>query len=156
MPSSCRAQLQGDHRLEKGLIYFNHIVETYGGEIKEKHRLELVPNEGHNNFDMYHSPKGLHALFDDDPIISCADQTTATSHQKSSEVNIYTNPTQNTIRFDGLSGDESLRITDMSGRLLLTSEDAQSPTDISSLKSGLYIVQLVDKKNVVIKTFIKI
>lgn len=156
LPSSCRAQLQGNHRLEKGLIYYNHIVETYGEEIKERHSLALVSDVGHDNFDMYNSPKGLQALFDDAPIISCSDQTTSTTNLKNKNINIYPNPAQNIISFDGLNGDESLRITDISGRLLLAKEDVQSPIDISILSAGLYIARLVHKNESIIKSFIKL
>ncbi len=155
LPSSCRAQLQGNHRLEKGLIYYNHILETFGEEIKERHRLELVPNIGHDNFDMYHSTQGLEELFDAAPIFSCSDQTTATSDIITSKVVLFPNPAQNSLHFAGLQGDESLHITDISGRIILTKSDVGSTTDISMLQSGFYLAQLKSKKEAVLLPFVK-
>ena len=156
LPSSCRAQLQGDHRLERGLIYYNHILETFGAEISTHHRLELVPNVGHDNFDMYHSSQGLRELFDSAPFFSCSDQTTATSDLHSIDVIIYPNPAQKSLHFKGLQGNEALRITDISGRTILEKENISSSIDISMLHAGLYRAQFISNNTSILLPFVKL
>ncbi len=64
---SCEAMLQGDHRLERGTIFFNHLINFYGNSILNKHYLDTVPNVGHSNLSMYTSEKGLFHLFESNP-----------------------------------------------------------------------------------------
>lgn len=64
-------------------------------------------------------------------------------------VNIYPNPTQQVINIEGVSY-TSVKIFDMSGKLVLTFEDVNrhnSPLDVSKLNAGLYLIQIAAKDN---------
>jgi pimeloyl-ACP methyl ester carboxylesterase len=57
---SCPAQLQGEHRLERGLVFADYLDARFAGHA---HALATVPGVGHSNGDMYTSPVGIAVLF---------------------------------------------------------------------------------------------
>jgi hypothetical protein len=61
---SCQAMLSGDqHRLQRGLIFYNHMQYTYNGE--PEHFIQaIVPNLGHQGNPVYRSAVGRYFLFD--------------------------------------------------------------------------------------------
>jgi len=59
----CESNLQGPHRLARGLAFYNYLGEQYGPSIYERHRLVVVPNVGHTS-SIYTSECGLNYLFD--------------------------------------------------------------------------------------------
>ena len=63
LDTSCDANLQGAHRLERGTIYFNHLVSVYGESIKSQHAIDTIPSVGHSNSGMFQSSEGRHFLF---------------------------------------------------------------------------------------------
>ncbi|GAA3617579.1 hypothetical protein GCM10022396_40230 [Flavivirga amylovorans] len=63
LDKSCEAMLQGSNRLERGLAYYNYLKVFYGDSITKTHKLEIVPNAGHSNFQMYSSKIGVKHLF---------------------------------------------------------------------------------------------
>ena len=65
--TNCQATWQGDHRLERGSVYYNYLEEYYGSGIVNRHTLDTVPGVGHNNYDMYTSSIGLYHLFESNP-----------------------------------------------------------------------------------------
>ncbi|MFT4565530.1 MAG: hypothetical protein ACI9FN_000483 [Saprospiraceae bacterium] len=118
LPRSCRAMLLGNHRLERGEIYYNHILDTYGADIAPLHRRYIIEGVGHNNFDMYHSEQGLSELFDIAPMNNCSDINTATADIPSIDVSLYPNPTTHSVilRMDeNLRAPILVRMTSMSG-----------------------------------------
>lgn len=58
----CSAMLQGAHRLERGITYFNFIEYFYDGE--HNHRISFVPRVGHSAGRMWISDQGLLHIFD--------------------------------------------------------------------------------------------
>ncbi len=58
LDKSCEAQLQGQHRLERGTIYFNYLKNFYGTDITTMQTMDTVPGVGHNNLGMFRSELG--------------------------------------------------------------------------------------------------
>ena len=61
---SCEGMLQGRHRLERGLVYFNYLKAYYGEDILRLHSFDIVPDAGHNSLAIYSSTIGLGHLFE--------------------------------------------------------------------------------------------
>lgn len=59
----CAAMLQGAHRLERGITYYNYIHHLYGTG-NHNHRIAFVPRVGHDHAGMWASEPGLLHLFD--------------------------------------------------------------------------------------------
>jgi len=67
-----------------------------------------------------------------------------------SEIMMYPNPAKNTLNFRGLTSSRSYFITDMLGKTVLSSTlEINESINVSSLKSGLYILKFEDSN----KTF---
>jgi len=64
LDKNCPAMLQGLHRFERGLIYYNYIQHYYGPSIVSKHTKVIIPNVGHNAYRMVNSACGIRYLFD--------------------------------------------------------------------------------------------
>jgi pimeloyl-ACP methyl ester carboxylesterase len=60
LAKSCRAMLQGDHRLERGQFYWLHINKYFGGH---PHQLKVIPGVGHSGYQMFNSTGGRAVLF---------------------------------------------------------------------------------------------
>ncbi|MCB2212481.1 T9SS type A sorting domain-containing protein [bacterium] len=61
---SCMAMMSGElHRKQRGLIYYNHVQYTFGGE-PETFVQAIVQNLGHVGNAVYRSPIGRYYLFD--------------------------------------------------------------------------------------------
>ncbi len=52
------AMLEGNNRLERGRIYFGHLVDEFGPDIKNNQRIVLVPDVGHSGRKMILSKRG--------------------------------------------------------------------------------------------------
>jgi hypothetical protein len=63
----CNAMMQGAHRLERGMIYFNKMQHLYGPGITQRHSLVTVPGVAHNAGRMWASDQGVRVIFDSDP-----------------------------------------------------------------------------------------
>jgi hypothetical protein len=68
--TTCEAMLQGIHRLERAMIFYNYIQQYFGSSISSKHRLVVVPSVGHSTA-LYTCVCGLRYLFDHDPGRTC-------------------------------------------------------------------------------------
>lgn len=60
---SCSAMLQGNHRFERGTIFYNYIQHYYGAALQGRHTKVTVPGVGHSAFDMFNSPQGIQQIF---------------------------------------------------------------------------------------------
>lgn len=145
LPRSCRAMLQGSHRLERSQIYYNHIIDTFGESIKDFHKLHVIPGVGHDNYGMYHSDIGLAELFDNLPIQSCGETTTATQELLHTELIISPNPLSETLLLTIGDQEEILEyvITDMSGLIIKRGQNYNlSGISTSDLRPGSYVVMV--------------
>ncbi len=60
-----KAELEGENRLDRGVIYFNHLQEEFGSGILARHSLDIVPDVAHWARGMFRSEAGLEHLFGD-------------------------------------------------------------------------------------------
>jgi hypothetical protein len=58
MSTNPSAMLQGRNRLERGRIYYEHLIDEFGPEIKKKQKLVVVPETGHSGRQMILSKQG--------------------------------------------------------------------------------------------------
>jgi pimeloyl-ACP methyl ester carboxylesterase len=63
LDTSCVAQAQGSHRLERGTIYYNYLQHVYGPQVYTLHTKVTVPGVGHSAGAMFTSPEGVKELF---------------------------------------------------------------------------------------------
>jgi hypothetical protein len=66
LDTGCEAQLQGEHRLERGDIYYNYLGYVFGPPIYHRQVKEIVPGVGHSARAMYSSSAAQRHLFDAD------------------------------------------------------------------------------------------
>ncbi len=157
LDNGCEAQLQGDHRLERGLVYFNYLQYYYGAAITENHDLVIVPNAGHNNLDMYNSTEGIVVLFKR-LTTSCASTVPTKEAFKTSALIVFPNPTSDVLNIklpSDFTQQVSLTIFDLNGRLVLTKRGATTTQlNTSSLAKGMYVLQVMSAERVVNRRFI--
>lgn len=60
------AMLQGRQRLERMQLFYAHLIDVYGDEIRKTHAMAVAPGVDHNGYRAYASPQGLRFLFDVD------------------------------------------------------------------------------------------
>ncbi len=58
LDTSCEAMLQGNHRLERGIFYYDYLKDFYGTVIENTQTMETVPDVGHNSEGMFQSELG--------------------------------------------------------------------------------------------------
>ena len=64
LATGCSAMLQGEHRLQRGEIYFNYINDFFGSSNLASHHKEIVDGVGHSASKMFQSDCGLSFLYD--------------------------------------------------------------------------------------------
>lgn len=64
LDKDCPALLQGAYRLQRGMVYCNHLIHFFGEGIFERHRLSIVPGVGHDHRRMFTSACGVYYFFD--------------------------------------------------------------------------------------------
>ncbi len=155
LDTSCPAMLQGKHRLERGVIYFNHLQDYYGEEILEFQSLDTVPDAGHSNLEMYTSDIGLFHLFESFPT-SCEKVVSTSNPLLEFSPVIYPNPASDKLKIIGLgSGSFTVSIRTVQGKELLRTFNS-SEVDISSLASGVYVITLQQRDTIVTYRIIKV
>lgn len=145
---SCAGRLQGLHRLNRGSIYYNHLIDHFGSDISQKQSIDTVPNVGHDNFGIYNSEKGLLHLFEipvqdckQDPII------TSTNDIQPAKYHIYPNPTSGSLFIENANDLDQMTIHDLSGkqiRIIYSSGQHLIQLNIESLPVGTYLLKLSD------------
>ena len=157
LDTDCEANLQGDHRLERGLVYFNYLQYYYGAAITENHDLVIVPNAGHNNLDMYNSAEGIEVLFER-PTTTCASTVPTQEVLKDLQLTVFPNPTSDVLNFvlpSDFPQQAILSIFDINGRSVLTKNVAHSTQlNTSSLAKGMYILQVMSIEKIVSQRFL--
>lgn len=59
------------------------------------------------------------------------------------KLNVYPNPATDYIYVSGLTGKSEVRIYDVNGRMILQTTDSEVAINISQLKSGTYLIQII-------------
>lgn len=62
LSSSCESSLQGRYRLERGKLYYHHIVNALGLTIQNNHQQAIIPNFNHTNM-IFSSACAEHYMF---------------------------------------------------------------------------------------------
>ncbi len=60
----CEAMLQGDYRLERGLVYWNYLGYYFGEAIWDQQALAIIPGVAHDGHGIFTSECGRYYLFD--------------------------------------------------------------------------------------------
>jgi hypothetical protein len=63
LEQSANAMLQGQHRLERGQVYYRYLKHTFGDEITQNQKITIVPCVGHDHAAIFISEAGLKYLF---------------------------------------------------------------------------------------------
>ncbi len=152
----CEAMLQGEHRLERGKIYYNYLGHYFGTGIYQSHRLAIVHGVGHSSSAMFNSFCGLFVMLD---YGNCATMTSAVESEaritKSFQIELfqnYPNPFNSctNIQFS-LSQRQIVRIAvfDITGRQVLKIIEKEYLSGTHSLlfksdelPNGLYFIVL--------------
>ncbi len=142
---SCAANLQGSHRLERGIIYYNYLQHYYGSSVSENHSISQVPDVGHSNFDMFNSSQGLSVLFGPSTP-SCSGLVFSNNTVEDFYIQVFPNPADELI-FLEVNGSTEPRmealIFDLQGRQVWSGlVTGEQPIDVSQLPAGLYFLYL--------------
>ncbi|MBM83505.1 MAG: hypothetical protein CMJ78_23345 [Planctomycetaceae bacterium] len=76
MSTNSAAMLQGRHRLERMQLFFKHLIDVYGEDIKKTHAMGVSRGVNHDEFRSYASREALKFLFDDSKVDSDKDGKT--------------------------------------------------------------------------------
>jgi N-acetylglutamate synthase-like GNAT family acetyltransferase len=57
------ALLQGAHRLERGLVYYNYLIHTFGEALKQNQIVRIIPGVGHDHAGIFQSVAGRESIF---------------------------------------------------------------------------------------------
>ncbi len=60
---NCAAMLQGEHRLQRGLLYRGYLRAIFGAGIIARHQFYVIPGVGHDATGVFTSACGIYALF---------------------------------------------------------------------------------------------
>lgn len=158
LDTDCEASLQGEHRLERGMVYFNYLQHYYGPDIIGTHDLVTVPNVGHDNFRMYNSAEGIEVLFERTRN-ACGSTVSIQEFWEGLSFSIFPNPSATQLNVKSslaLNNIVQLSVFDLHGRLVLTKEAiGVLQMDISSLNHGLYLLAIQTKKRTFFRRFVK-
>jgi hypothetical protein len=80
---------------------------------------------------------------------------TSVSEFGSTNIRTYPNPVQSNLYIDGLSVKASVKIFDMSGKLLVKKQNVSKEIDVENLTKGVYFIQINDNNAVITRKFIK-
>jgi len=64
LATNCSAMLQGDTRIERGIIYYRYLEHFFGASIRSLHRLAIIPDVAHSQSGIFFSPCAKYHLFD--------------------------------------------------------------------------------------------
>jgi len=59
----CEAMYQGNHRLERGIIFYNYINHFYSDSISDFHIKALIADVGHDHYNMFNSDCGVYFIY---------------------------------------------------------------------------------------------
>jgi hypothetical protein len=158
LDNSCEARLQGRHRLERGIIYFNYLQQYYGAEILKYQTVDIIPNAGHDNLKMFTSQKGLFHIFESRPQ-SCKQISSSANQQVfEHDIKLFPNPATSELWLHIPVVGGNFSIYNMQGvkvKSLQNFSDVKVNIDISDLNAGLYLLSYSDEKEIKNFFFVK-
>jgi photosystem II stability/assembly factor-like uncharacterized protein len=72
-----------------------------------------------------------------------------------SKINIYPNPSGNTLFIKGATANSIALVIDLNGKQLIQKQSIKDQIDISNLAKGVYILQMINKEGITFRKFIK-
>jgi hypothetical protein len=127
---SCPAMLQGSQRLERGVVYYNHLIDHFGTGIMNAQTLAIVPGVGHDHYGMFNSPCGKFHLFD---YGACVDEPPPAAWEDVSTADMLLARAHSVSWGDyDVDGDPDLFVSVYDGRDKLFRNDAGTWTDASA------------------------
>lgn len=156
LDTDCAAELQGEHRLERGMVYYNYLQHYYGTEITATHDLVTVPRVGHNNFEMYNSHEGIEVLFRREAN-TCGSTVPTKEVFNDFELTIFPNPSSDVLTIQlpvGVSEEMQFTVFDLQGRQMLTGKASNFfRLNVSHLTTGIYFLKATTLKAAVYQRF---
>ncbi len=64
LATNCGAMLQGDHRRDRMEIYMRYLEFQFGGDVRARHRMHVVPDVAHSTRPLFDNPTGQKILFE--------------------------------------------------------------------------------------------
>jgi hypothetical protein len=64
LDKTCPAMLEGSQRLERGIVYYNHLIDHFGSVITATQTVSIVPGVGHDEYGMFTSQCGKFHIYD--------------------------------------------------------------------------------------------
>ena len=61
--TDCQSMVQGEHRLERSLNYYNYLQHYFSQNITDKQNIIILPNVDHYHDEIFNSPCGRKAIF---------------------------------------------------------------------------------------------
>tara|TARA_A100001011_G_scaffold368418_1_gene422716 strand:- start:16 stop:2202 length:2187 start_codon:yes stop_codon:yes gene_type:complete len=61
--TDCQSMVQGEHRLERSLNYYNYLQHYFSQNITNKQNIIIIPNVDHYHDEIFNSPCGRKAIF---------------------------------------------------------------------------------------------
>ncbi len=156
LDQSCKAELQGRNRLERGSIYYNYLIAYYGVSISRMQHRDTVPNTGHDNYYMYTSATGRYWLFENDP----GQAPLAVDRPVAEKMRIWPNPAVDhiNIRPEGDSRQTTCSLYTVGGKVLIRDRPLLSVPfmlDLEGFSPGAYLLIIRNERGSVRKMFIK-
>lgn len=135
LDTSCAANLQGSHRLERGRVFADYLRHFYGAAVAANHRSFVVPDVGHSAENMFKSPCGVVQLFgagDCDPVAVAPEvlETGLTFHL---DPNPFERQTTIAFAIPNRGQPVLLQVFDIRGRMIRTLFDGPVASDRSSV-----------------------
>jgi hypothetical protein len=76
-------------------------------------------------------------------------------YKLSDKIKLYPNPVKSNLFVDGLPQDATVKIYDMRGKLLLSSQNGDNLIDVNNFAKGVYSIQISGKNGITTKKFVK-
>ncbi len=156
LDQSCQAELQGKNRLERGTIYYNHLIDYYGASITETQHRDTVPGVGHDNKGMFTSAVGRYWLFMNNPF----GRPLAVHQKPGKNLKIFPNPVTDELQvlFPGNFKPLFFSLLNTSGKIIVNHRKTAGNRlllYVGNLKPGMYLLLLNGKNETVTKPFLK-
>lgn len=160
LDKSCKAELEGSYRLERGAVYYNYLKHYYGNEITQTQKTDTVPGVGHDNLLMFSSAKGRYWLFMSDPPPCLNGGATSVLTHPDKKIKIYPNPANDFIhiQFGNNIDNACYSIYNATGRILVKQQPLNGNKcviDLKNLKPGMYLLIIRNKQESFRKIFFK-
>jgi len=149
LDKSCQSILQGDHRLERGSIYFNYLKQFLGSDQSPFQQIDTVPFAGHSDRVMYTSDIGLFYLFESKPQSLCDAITSTKGSSAINKIQVYPVPAIAHLMISTSEKTGQLTLYAMDGSKVLETR-MDSPLfrmEVGDVAAGMYILEFRSRES---------